>query len=429
MPGEGVGAVLLKPLRAAIADGDHIYGVIKGSAINHGGKTNGYTVPNPKAQAEVIREALQESGIDPRTISYIEAHGTGTSLGDPIEIAGLVQAFGLGREEKQYCAIGSVKSNIGHCESAAGIAGLTKVLLQMQHQTLVPSLHAEVLNPHIDFAETPFVVQQENSKWQRPVLNLDGVEREYPRIAGLSSFGAGGANAHLLIEEYEAEVRAEVSWPLPVVVVLSAKNEERLREQVEQLLQAVEREALGDGELADLAYTLQVGREAMEVRLGCLVSTMDQLRTKLASYLGGEQHIDELYHDEVKANKSALSGLAADEDLPALIDAWLAKGKLAKLVKLWVKGLAVDWTRLYGEAKPRRLSLPTYPFAKEHYWVPEETDGELVSLQGQEVLALESNQASDKEFLFSLFSEVKRSTISVEAARRTAIQKFFLNVH
>lgn len=139
VPGEGVGAVMLKPLNRAIADGDHIYGVIKGTAVNHGGKTNGYTVPNPARQAEVIETAVAEAGIDITDISYIEAHGTGTSLGDPIEITGLTQAFRKGKAANNKCAIGSAKSNIGHCESAAGIAGLTKVLLQMQHRQLVPS--------------------------------------------------------------------------------------------------------------------------------------------------------------------------------------------------------------------------------------------------------------------------------------------------
>src|SRR5207302_943948 len=124
-------------------DGDHIYGVIRGSALNHGGKTNGYTVPNPQAQADAIRGALKEAGVDARQISYIEAHGTGTKLGDPIEITALSKAFAGYTEEKGFCRIGSAKSNIGHCEGAAGIAGLTKVLLQMQHGELVPSLHAE----------------------------------------------------------------------------------------------------------------------------------------------------------------------------------------------------------------------------------------------------------------------------------------------
>ncbi|XPG33992.1 type I polyketide synthase [Variovorax sp. NFACC29] len=174
VPGEGVGAVLLKPLARAVADGDRIYGVIKGTAINHGGKTNGYTVPNPQAQGELIEDALRKAGVHPRTISYVEAHGTGTALGDPIEVAGLSKAFGAQTQDRQYCAIGSAKSNIGHCESAAGIAGLTKVLLQLKHGQLVPSLHSEELNPNIDFARTPFVVQRTLGEWKRPQVSLAG---------------------------------------------------------------------------------------------------------------------------------------------------------------------------------------------------------------------------------------------------------------
>ncbi|MFF1478498.1 SDR family NAD(P)-dependent oxidoreductase, partial [Streptomyces sp. NPDC058301] len=200
IPGEGVGVVLLKPLRDAERDGDHIYGVIKGSGVSHGGRTNGYTVPNPRAQEAAISDALDEAGVDPRAISYVEAHGTGTKLGDPIEITGLSQAFGAatGSTDTQYCYLGSAKSNIGHCESAAGIAGLTKVLLQLRHGQIAPSLHSRTLNPNIDFSGTPFVVNQELRAWERPVV--DGEVR--PRLAGISSFGAGGSNAHLLVEEY-----------------------------------------------------------------------------------------------------------------------------------------------------------------------------------------------------------------------------------
>ncbi|MBH8605980.1 polyketide synthase, partial [Thermoactinomyces sp. CICC 10522] len=169
---------------------------------NHGGKTHGYTVPNPNAQADVIKQAFRQAGIDPRTLQYIEAHGTGTALGDPIEIAGLTKAFQEYTGDRQFCAIGSVKSNIGHAESAAGIAGLSKILLQMKYGQLVPSLHSRVLNRHIDFASTPFVVQQELAEWKRPVVMRQGVPREAPRRAGISSFGAGGANAHIVIEEY-----------------------------------------------------------------------------------------------------------------------------------------------------------------------------------------------------------------------------------
>ena len=236
VPGEGVGVVVLKRLAEAERDGDHIYGVIRGSALNHGGKTNGYTVPNPQAQASLIRGALAEAKTEARHISYIEAHGTGTKLGDPIEIAALNQAFQGETEEKQYCAIGSVKSNIGHCESAAGIAGLTKVLLQMQHGQLVPSLHAERLNPYIEFEKSAFVVNRELRAWERPVV--DG--REQPRIAGVSSFGAGGSNAHVIVEEYVAREEERGSTREEVVMVLSARTEEQLKEKARELVEWIE---------------------------------------------------------------------------------------------------------------------------------------------------------------------------------------------
>lgn len=234
--GEGVGAVVLKPLEQAIADNDHIYGVIKGSAINSGGKTNGYTVPNPNAQAALIKEAFERANVPARTVSYIEAHGTGTALGDPIEIAGLTKAFEEDTTDKQFCAIGSAKSNIGHCESAAGIAGLTKILFQLKDRQIAPSLHAEQLNPNIDFAYTPFAVQQELGEWKRPVIG----GKELPRRAGLSSFGAGGANAHLIIEEYTADKEPdETPADQPAIIVLSAKNSERLTEKAKQLRDAI----------------------------------------------------------------------------------------------------------------------------------------------------------------------------------------------
>ncbi|MDC8758415.1 amino acid adenylation domain-containing protein [Janthinobacterium fluminis] len=373
VPAEGVGAVLLKPLEQAIADGDHVYAVIKAVTVNHGGKTNGYTVPNPHAQADVVARALREAGVDPRTVSYLEAHGTGTSLGDPIEIAGLSKAFGASTQDRQFCAIGSIKSNIGHCEAAAGIAGITKVLLQLKHGELVPSLHAETLNPHIDFAATPFVVQRQLAVWRRPVVEVDGRSVEFPRRAGVSAFGAGGANAHVVIEEYLAPQPAEAVQPggaQPALVVLSARNAERLQERVRQLLAAVADEDCGDALLADLAYTLQVGREAMDERLALQVCSMAGLREKLRAYLAGDEGIEDLYSGQVKRNKEALAAFTADEDLAGAVDAWIAKGKLHKLLDLWVKGLAFDWNKLPGAQKRRRVSLPTYPFARERHWVP-----------------------------------------------------------
>ncbi|WP_338551792.1 SDR family NAD(P)-dependent oxidoreductase [Paenibacillus sp. KS-LC4] len=376
VPGEGVGAVLLKPLSKAIEDGDQIHGVIKASAINHGGKTNGYTVPNPNAQANVIEQALRQAGLDPSMVSYIEAHGTGTSLGDPIEIAGLSKAFQAKADGKQpSCAIGSAKSNIGHCESAAGIAGVTKVLLQMKHGQLAPSLHAKVLNPNIDFEATPFVVQQELGEWKRPLVEIGGQVREVPRIAGISSFGAGGSNAHVIIEEYvpaeSLRTFVEVTPQNPAVFVLSAKNEQRLHQQAENLLAVLQEGRFANGNFADMAYTLQVGREAMEERLAVVAGSVEQLIRKLEAFISGQEEISKLFRGQVKGNRDTFSLFAADEELQEAIEKWIQRRKLSKLADLWVKGLALDWSKLWGEELPRRISLPTYPFAKQRFWAPQ----------------------------------------------------------
>ncbi|WP_428243751.1 SDR family NAD(P)-dependent oxidoreductase [Gynuella sp.] len=367
VPGEGVGVVLLKPLSKAIADHDHIYAQIRGSSINHGGKTNGYTVPNPAAQTELIDKALQQAGVDARTVSYIEAHGTGTELGDPIEIRGLTQAFQRHTQETGFCAIGSVKSNIGHLEAASGIAGLTKVVLQMQHQQLVPSLHATELNPRIHFDKTPFIVQQRLQPWLRREIIVDGQLVTVPRIAGISSFGAGGANAHVILEEYSPEQPLQPP-EAPVAIVLSAKSESQLRCYAERLLQAIEQKRINDLQLTDMAYTLQVGREAMEERLALMVSSIDELVHRLQQYLQGETAVEHLYRDQTKRNKEALALFDSDEELQEAIAKWLKRGKFSKLLSLWVKGLSVDWQTMYS-LQPWRMSLPTYPFAKERYWL------------------------------------------------------------
>ncbi|WP_157872123.1 type I polyketide synthase, partial [Streptomyces silaceus] len=239
--GEGVGAVLLKPLSAALADGDRVLGVIRGSAVNAVGDAGGYTVPSASAQAAVVRGALDRARVAPDTIGYVEAHGTGTLLGDPIEIAGLTDVFGGPAEDPAHrtprptISVGSVKTNIGHLESAAGIAGLTKVLLQLRHRTLVPSLHSAEPNPEIDFAATPFAVQQTREPWTRQERPApDGTARELPLRAVISSFGAGGANACLVVEEHLPTGPDDGERPVTdegqeQLLVLSAKSEERLR--------------------------------------------------------------------------------------------------------------------------------------------------------------------------------------------------------
>ncbi|MEU5227611.1 SDR family oxidoreductase, partial [Streptomyces toyocaensis] len=281
VPGEGVGAVLLKPYRKARADGDRIHGLILGSAVNHGARTNGYSVPNPRAQQRAITTAMERAGVTPRDIGYVEAHGTGTALGDPIELTGLTHAYRSAEAAPGTWPIGSVKSNIGHLESAAGIAGLTKVLLQFRHRTLVPSLHSGELNPNIDFERSPFRVQRELSAWP---------DRDGPRRAGLSSFGAGGANAHLVLEE-SPDPDPVTDLPAgeqrtgdPVLFLLSARDEERLRAYAESAARFVETERVP---LADLCFTTQVGREPFDARLAVAVTDGGELVAALRRFADG----------------------------------------------------------------------------------------------------------------------------------------------
>jgi 3-oxoacyl-(acyl-carrier-protein) synthase/acyl carrier protein len=373
--GEGVGMLFLKKLSAAERDGDHVYALIRGSAENHGGRASSLTAPNPRAQAELIKAAYREAGVDPRSVSYIETHGTGTSLGDPIEINGLKKAFaelGGGADDGATCGLGSVKTNIGHLEMAAGIAGVIKVLLQLQHETLVKSLHCEELNPQIQLDGSPFYIVREAQPWSAP---QDGAGRRVPRRAGVSSFGFGGVNAHVILEEHRPHqaqppahaASSAITPEHPALIVLSAKTGERLEEQARQLLTWMSEPARQEHELLDLAYTLQVGRQAMEHRLAFTAATLDEARAKLA-------RPDRWTRGEVKAYREVWSIFNGDDVLQAGISAWVKGGKHAKLLELWVKGVAFDWTRLYGAGsvygarQPRRVALPTYPFARDRYW-------------------------------------------------------------
>lgn len=466
VPGEGVGAVILKPLIKAVEDQDNIYGVIKATALNHGGKTNGFTVPNPSAQAEVILKAIKKSDIDPRTIQYIEAHGTGTSLGDPIEVTGLIKSIGKGIEE-QFCAIGSVKSNIGHLESAAGIAGLTKILLQIQHKTIVPSIHAETINPNINFAKSPVYLQRDAKYWNKLIISEGKLEKAYPRRAGISAFGAGGSNAHMIVEEYEVHENMTLMDRNPQIIVLSARSKERLLAYTHRLLMYLEKscgekaetgngistipgqvikdviqmiseilsiheaeicqtenlssytddavklvtlakainekygldmertllydnptiESIADdlynqavhgkkdciGEsnirLEDIAYTLQVGREAMEERLAFVACDIEDLKDKLKRSLVENGGVDDIFKGSVKLKK-ALSympdkGIISKE----FLNTPESDNEYEAIASLWSSGAEIQWEKHHEGYTPRRIHLPTYPFTKKTCWI------------------------------------------------------------
>ncbi len=418
VPGEGVGTVLLKSLSRAEADHDHIYAIIRATCINHGGKTNGYTVPSPTAQGELIREAIEKAGVDVRAISYIEAHGTGTELGDPIEVTGLTQAFRKDTQDTQFCALGSAKSNIGHLEAAAGIAGLTKILLQMQHRQLVPSLHAKKLNPNINFEKTPFVVQQELSEWKRPLIEQNGEIREYPRFAGVSSFGAGGANAHVIVEEYVSEEKEQSSECRgPKLIILSAKTGKQLKVYAQQLLDYIDQQP--DLNITNLAYTLQVGREAMDERLGLLVESIELLREMLQQYTKGEKNIDNLYSGRAKQYKATISVFASDKAFQEVISKWIERRQYNKLLELWVKGLEIEWSSLYENYLPKIISLPTYPFLQERIWIPKISNKSAMNVNQYN----ENGEDFVEKIYDNLFDEVLGKRLTVDNAIKRISQE------
>lgn len=253
--GDGAGVVVLKRLADALADGDTVHAVILAAAVNNDGSFKaGYTAPSVDGQAEVISMAHALGQVDPGTIGYVEAHGTGTALGDPIEVAALAQAFRAGTAKRGVCALGSIKPNIGHLNTAAGIAGLVKAVLALRHEAIPPTLHFTAPNPEIDFESSPFFVNSRLHPWPRG---------EAPRRAGISSFGFGGTNAHVVIEEAPV-VPAEPSRRPAHLLVLSARSERALDAVSARLAEHLT--AHGDLEIADVAFTLQVGRRAFEHR-------------------------------------------------------------------------------------------------------------------------------------------------------------------
>ncbi|HEU4326189.1 MAG TPA: SDR family NAD(P)-dependent oxidoreductase [Roseiflexaceae bacterium] len=253
--GSGAGAVVLKRLGQALADGDTVYAVVRGSAINNDGAVKiGYTAPSAEGQRAVIAEALAVADVDPDTVTLVEAHGTGTPLGDPIEVAALTQAFRRSTDRRGYCALGSVKTNVGHLDAAAGVCGFIKAVLALHHGVLPPSLHYETPNLQIDFASSPFFVNTAAAPWDTGDL---------PRRAGVSSFGIGGTNAHVVLEQAPPPEPAAAPPP-DQLLVLSAKTATALDAATQGLVDYLrDRPEIN---MADAAYTLQIGRAAMPYR-------------------------------------------------------------------------------------------------------------------------------------------------------------------
>ncbi|MFE1744072.1 SDR family NAD(P)-dependent oxidoreductase [Coleofasciculus sp. H7-2] len=298
--GDGVGIVLLKRLSEALADGDCIHAVIKASAINNDGYVKeSFTAPSIDGQVAVISKAQELAGIDPETITYVEAHGTGTALGDPIEIAGLTKVFAAKTQKKQYCAIGSVKTNIGHLIFASGVAGLIKAVLTLKHKLIPPNLHFEQPNPRIDFANSPFYVNTQLSEWK-----TNGT----PRRAAVNSFGVGGTNAHVILEE------APTNSGLPLATIersshlltLSAKSENALRELAQRYQEFLTKEPTED--LANICFSANTGRTHFNHRLAVVTESIAQLQEQLGAFVKGEE-TSGLTHAQVRGKSPKIAFL------------------------------------------------------------------------------------------------------------------------
>ena len=275
--GSGVGTVLVKRLSDALADGDTIRAVVLGNAINNdGGNKIGFTAPSVDGQADAVAQAVGMAGVDPRTITYVEAHGTGTAMGDPIEVTALSMVYGEDTTEREWCGIGSVKGNIGHLSQSAGIISVIKAVLAIEHGMIPPSINYERPNPAIDFADTPFYVASTLTKWQQ-----DG----FPRTAGVSSFGIGGTNAHVVLQEAPKPALVPRDHAGPRLLQLSARSAAALDAAVAQLADHLDGETAAHGEyLADVAHTLRVGRPEYQHRATVvaadLPAAVTALRTK-----------------------------------------------------------------------------------------------------------------------------------------------------
>jgi amino acid adenylation domain-containing protein len=385
--GEGAGALLLKPLDKAIADRDHIHAVIKGCAINNDGASSGITAPNAEAQKELIVKAWKEAKIDPETISYIEAHGTGTKMGDPIEVKGITAAFEEFTTKKQFCGIGSVKTNVGHLVAASGLASVIKVILALKNKKIPPTIHFNSPNPYINFLNSPVYVNDHFRPWN----SMDGL----PRRAGVSAFGFSGTNCHVILEEAPAPAK-EPPPTQPGILTLSARKKQVLRQLLTRYAEFLEQTPAAD--LGNICFTANTGRGHYNCRIALVVTNLEDLRQKIAKLTAtdpeevrepgiyyGEfkimpEHKTDRIANEFTENERKQFSAAAHQKLQAYLstpnetlDFEGFYGFAAELCRLYIQGADIAWDDLYQNQGFTKISLPVYPLERISCWAPPNT--------------------------------------------------------
>jgi acyl transferase domain-containing protein/acyl carrier protein len=347
-PGEGVAAVLLKPLKKALDDGDNIYAVIKGSAINQDGKSMAIAVPNSDAQADVIANAWLDARVNPETISYIETHGTATKLGDPIEVEGLRRAFGKFTDKKQFCAIGAVKTNIGHLDNSSSIAGFMKTVLSLKNKEIPASINYNVPNRKIDFIDSPVFVNYELKSWK-----TDGMTRR----CGITGVGLNGTNCHVVLEEAPEMEMNEPDAPKHGIFTLTAKTERALKEFIKKYKQLVDKKQ--KIRYRDLVYTTNTGKGQYEYRIAFSYKDEEDFWSKIKLLnplcLKSNNDYPGVFYKQLEENN-------AKESI-------VEYGSPEELSKAFVSGAHIDWDKFYMHEKRRKVSTPTYPFEPTRCWV------------------------------------------------------------
>lgn len=402
--GEGVAAIILKPLKKALEDRDNIYAIIRGSAVNQDGTTIGITAPNSIAQTEVIKKAWEQSGINPETITYIEAHGTGTALGDPIEIEGIHRAFRNYTSKKQFCAIGAVKNNIGHLYEAAGIAGLIKAVLALKNKKIPPLINYEKPNRRINFTDSPLYISDRLLEW-----NMDNI----PRRCGVSSFGFSGTNCHVVLEEFQDYMEEENQESTETsLLTLSARSVNSLNELVNKyiILLRTGWKAL----LQDICYTVNSGRSHFNYRVAFVADSREELLRRMTEFIEKPDNDEGVYYshfivvpvsktqkekgevtcdDIAHASQTVMDKTAAFTEGEAY-----SRELLCEIAGLYVQGADIPWDLFYKGKKYKRVSAPKYPFDRKRCWMelpPVGSAGEAAMMRPKERVSTQEDNLQE----------------------------------
>ncbi|RDY33072.1 non-ribosomal peptide synthetase [Lachnotalea glycerini] len=353
--GEGVASVVLKTLDKAIEDRDNIYAVIKGSAVNNDGASNGITAPNALAQEDVITKAWKAANIDPRTISYIESHGTGTLLGDPIEIKGITNAFKRYTEDKQFCAIGCVKPNIGHTVAASGIAALIKVVLSMKNNVIPATINFDEPNKFINFCESPLYVNDRARSWEKA---------EQPRRAGIDAFGFSGTNCHVVIEEAPIILRKKDESKPFKLFTISSEYAEGITKLIDSYIECIDKG--NDYDLDDLCFTANTGRKQSKYRVGIIIDGKESFEKKIRSLKN--RTVMDCLHMNTEDKDKLLT------EVNKRINRFLEnnnkdKEALEYICQAYEKGINIPWNLFYSNEKRNKISIPTTPLKRTRCWL------------------------------------------------------------